>query len=124
MGSITREAARDLSAYQYHAVKINTDGRIDYANTGGGDVAIGVLQNAPAALGEAAEVAVLGTSLLYVTGGTTDVTVGCHVGSDSNYRGVKVTADKAAYFAVALELGDSDGDLVEVLLTGPQYLAA
>jgi len=114
---ITREAARDLSDYQYHAMKIDSNGRIDYADTSSSDVAVGILQNKPDAAYKEAEIAILGTSLMRVTGSDT-ISITNLLGSDSSYHGKKVTADEAVYFAMALEAAAADDDLIEVLLLG------
>lgn len=118
VATYTGPAKRDLSAYQYHPMTKDTDGNIDYADTSAGTIVIGILQNKPEAAGEEAEVAIIGTSLLHVDA-TTDINEGDRIGSEAaSYDGVKVTADKALYFAIALEPATSDGDYIEVLLVG------
>jgi hypothetical protein len=57
---ITRPAAADLSSYQYRAVKIDSSGNVALA--GEGDIAVGILQNKPAAAGRGAVVCVGGVS--------------------------------------------------------------
>jgi len=52
------EAGADLSTKQYRFVSIASDGQVD--PTGDGLLAVGVLQNDPAAAGRAAEVAISG----------------------------------------------------------------
>ncbi|MFA5387200.1 MAG: hypothetical protein WC322_02280 [Candidatus Paceibacterota bacterium] len=122
---VTREAARDLSDYQYHAMKIDTSNQIDYVDTSSAGAGIGILQNKPEAEGQEAEVRVLGTSLMYVDGNSINIGVEDMLGSNSNYHGVKVDADKDQYFAIALEASSADGDLIEVLLLGgPHYISA
>ena len=117
-GTITREAAQSLSAYQYHAMKIDTDGLVDVVDTSSAGPVMGILQNAPAA-GAEAEVATKGTSLA-VLGGTVDE--GAKLGSDSNYHLVTVSTDTNIYFAIAMEGGDS-GELIEVKLIGEQNIS-
>jgi hypothetical protein len=121
-GLITREAARDLSSYQYHAMTVDSNGRIDYADSSAATNVIGILQNAPTALGAEAEVATEGTSLFRVTGSGT-VTIMCKLGSDGSYHGAKVTADKAIYFAEAMEASSTDDDLIEVKLLGTRNIS-
>ena len=124
IATYTGPAKRDLSAYQYHAVKIDTDGLIDYADSSATDLPLGILQNKPSAANAEAEVAILGTSLMVVNA-TTDITQGDLLGSTSAYHGVKVTANKAVYMAMALEDATEDGDIIEVLLMGgPRYISA
>ena len=118
-GLITRAAERDLSSYQYHAMTINTDGEIDYVDTSSTGIAWGALQNAPDAAGGEAEIATEGTSLLYVDANSSNIAIGDLLGSNSNYHGIKVTADTAKYFCAALDASTADGDLIEVKLLGP-----
>jgi hypothetical protein len=113
----TGPAYRDLSAYQYHAVTLDTNGYIDYCDTSATTQALGILQNKPTAQGQEAEVAIAGTSLMVVNA-TTDISQMDNLGSGSDYHGVAVTADKALYFAFALEDATEDGDIIEVLLCG------
>ncbi len=118
VASFTGPAKRDLSAYQYCAMTLDTDGNIDYADSTVPTQVLGILQNKPNVAGAEAEVAILGTSLL-VMGATAAVTQMDKLGSEvGSYRGVKVTADKALYFAFALEDATTDGDIIEVLLIG------
>lgn len=123
-GLITRGAARDLSSYQYHAVKLDSSGDVDYVDTSSAGHSIGVLQNAPAAAARNAEVATEGTSLLVVDGASSNIAIGDLLGSNSAYHGVKVSADLAAYFCQAMEASTADGDLIEVNLLGPNTISA
>lgn len=54
------EAAEDLSSYQYHYVVLNTSGKVRLPDSED-EVAIGILQNAPA-IGKAANVMIIGKS--------------------------------------------------------------
>ncbi len=113
----TGKAKRDLSSYQYHAVTLDTDGLIDYCDTSAATVPLGILQNKPTAANQEAEVAIAGTSLMVVNA-TTDISQMDKLGSGNDYHGLKVTLDKALYFALALEDATEDGDIIEVLLVG------
>lgn len=121
-GLITREAKRDLSSYQYHAMKIDTDGLIDYVDTSSAGPVTGILQNAPDAAGKEAQIATEGTSLFRVTGSGT-IDEGSKLGSDGSYHGAKVSSDKAIYFAIAMQPSTTDDDLVEVKLVGEQNIS-
>jgi len=123
-GTITREAARDLSDYQYHAMQIASAAQIDYVDTSSSGTALGILQNAPEAENYEAEVATEGTSLLRVDGNSVNIAPGDPLGSNSNYHGAKVTVDKDPYFCIALEASTADNDLIEVKLVGHSFLAA
>ena len=123
---VTREAAQDLSSYQYYGMYMDSNGRWDVANTAGGHIAAGILQNNPNAIGQEAEVAIEGTSLMRVDG----TAGGGITGGDSllgteatSFHGVVVAGDDEFYFAVALEDSSADGDTIEVELLGPNYLS-
>ena len=120
-GLITRGAARDLSDYQYHAMQQDSDGNIDYADTSSGDTPLGILTNDPDEIGSEAEVATAGTCKFKMSEACS---IGDLLGSDGNYRGKVVTADKAMYFAVAMEEATAAGDLIEAKLVGPNYISA
>jgi hypothetical protein len=57
--SITLEAAADLSTKQYHAIKVDANGKAALASAG--EPAVGVLQNDPG-IGQAATVMVFGVT--------------------------------------------------------------
>ena len=118
----TGPAKRDLSSYQYHEMTLDTDGNIDYCDTSAATAPLGVLQNKPYAANQEAEVAVIGRSLMVVNAGT-DISQMDKLGSGNDYHGLKVTADKAIYNAIALEDATEDGDIIEVLLVGPQSIS-
>src|SRR5574343_819102 len=82
-------AAADLSAKQYYAVKIDSAGKVAVA--GAGELAIGILQNKPAA-GEAANVWTFGPVSKAFAGGT--IAAGAAVAADSNGKLVTATAGK------------------------------
>ncbi len=117
-------AKRDLSSYQYHQMTLDTDGLIDYCDTSAGTKPIGILQNKPEAANEEAEIALPGSASLMVVNATTDISQMDYLGSGNDYHGVKVTADKALFGAVALEDATEDGDIIEVLVVGPSYIGA
>jgi hypothetical protein len=122
-GLITREAKRDLSSYQYHAMKIDTDQYIDYVDTSSAGPVNGILQNKPDAALKEAEIATEGTSLMVVDGNSPNISEGTKLGSNSAYHGVAVSADKAIYFAIAMEPSTADGDIIEVKLVGEQNIS-
>jgi hypothetical protein len=106
-------------------MKVDTNGDVDYADSSAGAIALGPLNNEPsAATGAEAEIAILGTALLMVDGTVNGgIAVGGFIGSNSAYKGVNVTGDDAYYFCIALEASTADGDIIEVLLTGPSYIS-
>lgn len=79
--SITFIAGADLSAYQYHFVKLSADNTVVIcaAQT---DIPVGVLQNDPDAAGKAASVMIYGVSKLEVAAAGA-LTFGLAVGTDA-----------------------------------------
>lgn len=108
MLTVTLEAGADLSTKQYYFVSVAADGQID--PTGDGLDADGVLQDAPAAAGRAALVAIAG-KVKVVCGGT--VTRGGPVASDASGTAVNA-ASGDIILGVALETGAS-GRVIEIL---------
>ncbi len=53
--SMSLEASADLSAFQFHFVEVDSNGRVTISN-GAGESVFGVLQNDPDALGVAASI--------------------------------------------------------------------
>lgn len=105
---ITLIAGADLSAKQFFFVSVAADGQID--PTGNGAIAEGVLQNAPAAAGRAAEVAI-GGIVKVECGGT--VTRGGPVASDASGNAVDA-ASGDIILGTALETG-ADGQVIEII---------
>ncbi|MCC8945994.1 DUF2190 family protein [Bradyrhizobium sp. Arg62] len=105
-------ASGDLSTKQYRFVTIDSNGNVAVATRGA--LAIGVLQDAPAALGRACRVrAVSGTMTKVVLGGT--VTKGQAGVSDANGAAVNAASSDNAYMGFFQEAGAS-GDIVAFLL--------
>lgn len=103
----------DLSASQYHAVKLASTANQILAVAASTDIAIGVLLDAPDAAGKAARVAGLGT--VPAVAGTSDLAAGERVGYNTTGQ---VVDGNALTFGVALEASSAVGDEVKVLLTG------
>jgi len=103
---------------QYRGVLLQSDGKVDLADSAGGDMD-GVAQMAATADGEAIPVMVSGpvSKMLVGTGG---ITVGqkCQLVSD----GITLAASGDHVVGKALETG-SAGELVAVLLTSQHILA-
>jgi hypothetical protein len=105
---VTLEAGADLSTKQFYFVSVASDGQID--PTGDGLDADGVLQDAPAAAGRAALVAIAG-KVKVVCGGV--VTRGGPVAADASGTAVNA-ATGDIILGVALETGAS-GRIIEIL---------
>lgn len=104
---VTLVAAADLSAKQYHFVKIDTNGKaaVVAADT---DRPVGVLQNAPDA-GEEAEVLIVGGTKLVAS---TTVDEGAILGTTSTGRAVTrvVSSDSTKYIlGTAITSAGADG---------------
>lgn len=86
---MTLVAAADLSAKQYYAVKIDSNGQAALAAAG--EPAVGILQNKPIA-GQSATVWAFGPRSKAVAGGT--IAAGALVASDANGKFVTATTGK------------------------------
>lgn len=84
----SRLAAADLSDYQFHAVKITAANTVGICTTDG-EMAYGILQDTPSVAGQAASVAVRGTTKA-IAGAV--VTVGAQVMTDANGHLIDWTA--------------------------------
>lgn len=105
---VSLEAGADLSTKQFYFVSLASDGQID--PTGAGAIAQGVLQDAPAAAGRAALVAVAG-KVKVVCGAA--VTRGGPVASTSTGTATNATTGNII-LGTALETGAS-GRIIEIL---------
>jgi len=109
----------DLSAKQYHAVKLSTATTNCVLAIGATTtVAVGVLIDAPDAAGEAATVAALG--VVTMVAGSSTITPGLRVGYDTTGR---AEAGNVITFGIALEASAAIGDQIKVLGfgAGAQY---
>lgn len=112
----TFTAGEDLSAKQYHFVKLNAANSVHVCDAVT-DQILGVLQNAPAS-GEAANVMILGISKL--TAGAA-IAVGANLSCDADGKGVTVTVgtDTTTYVgAVALEAASAADEVISCLIGG------
>ena len=110
-------ASGDLSSYQYHAVYLNSSGKLAVANAT--SKAVGILQNKPDAADEAGSVMLLGISKAVVDANSTNITYGDWLKPNASGHLVKMTntssADKYAV-AIALEPSTADGDIISVFV--------
>jgi hypothetical protein len=123
---LSAPAVRDLSSYQNYAVKLNTDGEIDYYDSSAAAAHMcGVLVNKPAAeAGAECEMARIGDIVLMVVNGAAGaIAIGTPIGSNSEYKGIAVSGDDAFYFATALAASTTDEDLIPVEICGPSYIS-
>jgi len=106
----TLKAAADLSAKQYHAVKVSAAGAVNLA--GLGEDAVGIIQNKPI-LGEAVELAIETDVTKMVAGGI--VGAGTKVAVDANGK-AKVAAAGQYIIGTALEATGAADELLTLLL--------
>lgn len=107
----TFKAGGDLSAKQYHFVKLSADQTV-VACTAITDKAIGILQNDPDAAGEDAVVAIAGTSKLV---GGAAYNYGVNIAPKADGRGQTAVATQYAR-AHSIDTVANDGEIGEVLL--------
>ena len=117
--SYTLEASGDLSANTGYVIQKDGDGRAALADATS-DV-MGILQNAPDALGVEAEVGMIGISI-GVAGAA--IAYGAKVTADSAGKLVATTADLDDYVGVAVTAAAADGDEFEVFLSPFSSLSA
>ena len=114
---ITFKAAKDLSSYQYHFVKLDANGKVDFC-TANADHVIGILQNKPSAADKAALVRTLGTSKLVMMGTNNEGDYITPSETESTYSEGLVTTTVTDFVgAMALEAATAADDIIEVLLT-------
>jgi hypothetical protein len=112
-------AAEDLSSDQYKFVVLNSSRQVRRPDAAG-EIALGILQNAPAS-GEAASVRVIGTSKLTANAA---LAVGKfvspeYVGASDAGKGQDCGADWKAAKGIVIEAASAEDDLCQVLLIGP-----
>jgi hypothetical protein len=115
--TITRPAAADLSASLYHFVELDSSGNVAINNTLG-ELSIGVLNNKPTALGQAAEVQVEGVAKV-VAGAT--ITPNQKVATSAT--GAAVVAISTYHVMGVCVKGGATGEVIEVLLGCAPILA-
>jgi hypothetical protein len=114
---ISFKAAGDLSSYQYHFVSVSADDTVNYSGDAGR--AIGILQNAPNAAGEAAVVRVEGVSKLRAYGAVNRLEKLKSSAQTGYLAHGEVAATASDWIgAIALETGTASDDLLTVLITG------
>lgn len=115
---ISLPASADLSASQFCIVAIDTNGRVALPSGSVGKV-IGVLQNKPKALGEAAQVAIGGVSRCQ-SGGS--IAPGDWVKSDAAGLGLTTTTATNIVAGRAVSAEATGSGLIFELLIGPHQL--
>lgn len=112
--TLTRQAAADLSAKQYHFVRGSAAGKCNQSSLDTDSAMLGVLQNKPKS-DEFATVGFLGKSKV-VAGAA--VTADDIITTNSSGRAVTVTSGDMAG-GRALETAGADGDIITALLFPP-----
>jgi len=103
-------ASADLSSYIYYAVQLDSNGEVALANAT--SETLGILQNAPDAQYEEAEVGMIGFSKAKA-GGT--ISIFDKLAPDANGKLAATTTDGDDYVAVALEAA-VENDVFQVFL--------
>lgn len=113
---ITLPAAADLSTRQYHAVAIDTNGRAALSGSAGN--VVGILQNKPSALGQAARVRIVGVSKHR---GGAALGEGDRLQSNAQGFGTAAAGTGDEIFAVVLTATGGSGDITDVMLDRFRY---
>lgn len=108
---MTFEAAADLSAKQFHIVKLDANGKVNLANADNQQT-LGVLQNAPQS-GEAGSVLFTEGETRVVVGGAVG-SAGLFLASDANGLAVVATSGECVC-AVALQTAAGSGKIIRAL---------
>ena len=121
---VTMIAHADLSAAQYHFVQLVADNEVDLC-VNLTDKVFGILQNAPTALGQPAEVMLMGVSKLRVGAGGA-IGVGDSVGTDAASEGVtKADGVNVTHYVPAICLeGAAAGAIASVFINSVPNRAA
>jgi len=112
-------AGADLSAAQFLFVKLNSSGQVVLA--GAGENAIGVLQNKPSAVGDAAEVALLSGGRYKVRAGGALATIGTKISSNASGQAAAAATGQHV-LGVQLTTATAANQLVEVLAVSNMLL--
>lgn len=116
----TFKAAGDLSAAQFHFVKLSAAGTVTTCD-GATDVPVGVLQNKPNAINKAATVRIWGLTKV-VLGGT--IAFGNAVGTDGSGHCIVKSVDKDHIVGRCLGAGGDATNIVQIALgVATGYLA-
>ena len=119
--AITMTAAADLSAAIYHVVGISDgSGKVNISSLNTYGSMLGVLQNAPAADGRHASVALDGPSKVVI--GAAVNSTGLKLTCNGSGRAV-VAASGQMVFGTALSTGSTDGQVIDAYLFPPVRLS-
>lgn len=115
VSDVTFEAAADLSAKQFHFVKLTAANTVNVCS-GATDIPCGILQNKPSAAGRPAVVRMLGLSKLSADAA---LSAGALIGTSADGQGDAKTpgTDTTEYVVgIALEASGGAGELIKVSL--------
>jgi len=112
--TLTVEASGDLSGDQFKFMVIDSNGRA--ARAGDGDRVVGVLQNKPSGLGQAASIWGVGSVSLVIAG--EDTVPGVQIGPDAN--GLAIESGPSPDFVAGISLSQADtGGRLSVWVNNP-----
>lgn len=116
---LTFQAATDLTAFKYRAVRLSAEGIVNVASNVAANTCIGILDNDPAS-GTSARVSVNGTAKLYASAAITAGTLIGHTAS-----GYAVTATSGGIvIGRAITTAVNAGDVITVQQADPAFFAA
>ena len=110
---LTFKAGADLTDLKYHYVKLDGSGGLIPCGVAD-ELSIGILQNEPDTVGQAARVRLLGTSKLVMAGACSENDL---IKTDANGAGVVADTNLDYIGAIALEESGGADEIIEVLIT-------
>lgn len=116
---LTFQAATDLTAFRYRAVRLSAEGQVNVASNVAANTCIGVLDNDPAS-GTSARVAVAGVSKIYTSAA---ITAGALVSHTASGYALAATSG-ALVIGRALTTAANAGDIITIEQSDVAYFAA
>jgi len=115
---VSFKSADAYTTQQYYPVKLTADNTVGTCSAVT-DIAIGILQNKPEAIGATADVLLLGGAVSkVVTAGTIAVAADLYIDASTGAVRAALTADDANSFIIgkALEASGASGDIITAIL--------
>jgi hypothetical protein len=113
------KAAADLSTKQYYIVEQTVADTVNVCNAAA-DIPWGVLQNKPLS-GGAAQVRMLGISMVVSDGSGTAIAVNDWIGPNSSGVAVKKATADYSVCGIAMDASSASGTVIRVRLIGPGF---
>lgn len=116
---LTFQAAENLSAFKYRAVRLSAEGQVNVASNAGANTCIGILDNDPTS-GQSARVAVAGASKIYASAA---ITAGALVTHTASGYAAAATSGQLV-IGRALTTAANAGDIITIQQSDVAYFAA